>query len=246
MIASKRRLKSANSQAEIAHGRIRLDIIACVLEPGRHLTEIQLAERYGVGRAAVRAALSRLCQERLVQVVPRQGYVVAPITLKLIRDLFDVRRQLEPAVSRLAAERADDAQLEHLARLSEASTRDGQEAPTEHFIRTNTEFHVAVARATGNERLAEMMAGLLDEMERLLRLVVTQLQLRDELYPEHHDLVAALLARDAERAEELSAEQVRVAQKRVMEALLSSPSLQSVNLSAIPDPRRGTRVEPWS
>src|SRR6266508_3140323 len=73
--------------AERAYRAIRHDIVRCDLEPGRQVTEAQLVERYGVGRATVRAALSRLSQERLVQAMPREGYLIAPITLKQARDL---------------------------------------------------------------------------------------------------------------------------------------------------------------
>src|SRR5438128_1631929 len=71
-----------DSLAERAYRAIKRDIIRCELEPGGLVTEIQLAKRYRAGRAAVRSALNRLYQERLIQSMPRQGYRIAPVTLR--------------------------------------------------------------------------------------------------------------------------------------------------------------------
>ena len=70
---------------------IKSDIILCKLVPGEEVTEVRLAERYGFGRAPVRAALSKLEQEGLVSVVPRRGYLVSPITIKAVQEIFDLR-----------------------------------------------------------------------------------------------------------------------------------------------------------
>lgn len=216
---------------DTAHCAIRQDIICCVLLPGSLLTEAQLANRYRCGRAAARSALSRLCQERLVSVVPRHGYRVAPITIKSVRDLFGVRMLLEPAAARLAAGNVSPGQLERLDALCRSSYALGDQDSVGRFLRANTEFHVTVARASGNQRLAEIMGGLLDEMERLFRLGLMIRDRNDEMFHEHHDLVEYLVVGDGARAEEVTADQIRAAEKMVMAALLSSPKLETINLS---------------
>src|ERR1700759_5041803 len=76
---------------------IRGDILTCRLAPGEEMREQELAARYKVSRAPVRAALLRRERERLVTVHPRQGYSVNPISLADARDLFQVRLALETA-----------------------------------------------------------------------------------------------------------------------------------------------------
>ena len=224
---------SRHSLAESAYQAIKRDIIRCELAPGAQVSEAQLAERYRCGRAAVRMALNRLCQDRLAQVVPRQGYIIAPVTMKGVRDIFAFRLLLEPAAARLAAGHADTAQLRRLDKLCRASYRLGDKPSAEAFLRANTEFHITVARASGNDRLADAIAATLDEMERLFILGLMLRDRNEEMYHEHHDLVEALLAGDGARAEKVTADQIRAAQRMVTDALLSSPSLDSVNLAVV-------------
>lgn len=216
-----------------AYTAIKRDIIRCELKPGSQVSESGLVERYHVGRAAVRTALNRLFQERLVQPVPRQGYVIAPITFKNVRDLFAVRLLLEPEAARLAAAHASPSEIQELADLCrKARYRLGDAASAEEFLRLNTAFHVGIARVSGNERLAGIIAGLLDEMERLFHFGLMLRDRNDEMYHEHHDLVEALTAGDADDAALVVTEQINAAQKMVADALLSSESVLAINLAA--------------
>ena len=216
-----------------AYVAIKRDIIRCELRPGSQVSETALAERYRVGRAAVRTALNRLFQERLVQPVPRQGYLIAPITFKHVRDLFAVRQLLEPEAARLAAEHSTRQQIDELADLARSARyRLGDAASAEEFLRRNTAFHVGIARASGNERLAEIIAGLLDEMERLFHFGLMLRDRNDEMYHEHSDLIEALIDGDADRAARVVTEQIDAAQKMVTDALLSSGRVLGINLVA--------------
>src|SRR4030081_2119071 len=72
--------EEGRSLADQAYAAIKLAVIRCELEPGEGVTEEHLAAHYRVGRAAVRAALKRLCQEELVEVALRPCYSIAPVT----------------------------------------------------------------------------------------------------------------------------------------------------------------------
>jgi DNA-binding GntR family transcriptional regulator len=222
------------SLAETAYALIKRAIIRCDLEPGQQVTEEQLAERFGLGRAAVRPALKRLYQEQLVQTISRQRYVIPPITLKDAHDLFELRLLLEPAAARRAAGRVDPNRLERLDELCRAQYQIGDQESAEAFLRANTEFHVTVARASGNDILAEVIAGLLDREERLNHLAHMLHDRNDDAFHEHHELVEALVSGDGDRAEQVMAEQIRAARIFVMEALTSSPSIQTVNVARPP------------
>jgi DNA-binding GntR family transcriptional regulator len=224
---------TAQTLAEQAYQAIRRDIVRCDLEPGRQVTEAQMVERYGVGRATVRAALNRLCQERLVQALPREGYRVAPITLKQARDLLDARLLVEPPVARLAAGKIGGALLTHLTALCDARYAPGDRGSVEEFLRANTEFHVAIARATGNDRLVELVASLLGEMERLEHFGHLVADRNSEARHEHHEVVEALAAGDGPLAEQIMKDQILGVRAFLLDALLASPSLQTVNLAAV-------------
>lgn len=226
----------SKSLSESAYEVIKRAIISCEIPPGGQVTEGQLNDRFKVGRAAVRTALSRLCQEGFMQAVARQGYIVAPTTIKGVRDLFAVRVILEPAAAELAAQHpANLADLPRLDRLCQTATYDPSDrGSVEAFLQANTQLHLTIVSATGNERLTEMIAGLLEEMERLFHLGLLLHDRNDEMYHEHHDLCEALLAGDGQRAKQLSIDQIRSSERMVVNALLASPNLQSVNLGGTP------------
>lgn len=216
---------------QTAYDLIKRAIIRCDLEPGQQVTEEQLAERFGLSRAVVRPALKRLYQEQLVQTITRQRYVIPPITLKDACDLFELRLLLEPAAAHRAAGKVDPVLLTRLDELCRAQYRPGDRESAEAFLRANTEFHVTIARASGNDLMAEVIAGLLDREERLNHLSHMLHDRNEEAYHEHHELVEALVAGNGERAEQVMADQIRSARAFVVEALMSSPSIQSVNVT---------------
>jgi DNA-binding GntR family transcriptional regulator len=88
---------------ERAYERLRRDIISCAIAPGSEISESQLSTLYKLGKAAIRVALTKLSHDGLVRAIPRRGYMVVPITLKDIHDVFELRVMLEPTAARMAA-----------------------------------------------------------------------------------------------------------------------------------------------
>src|SRR5215475_2658555 len=95
-----------------AYERIRHDVISCTIAPGTEISEMQLCAQYKLGKAPVRMALNRLAHDGLVRAIPRRGYMVSPVTVRDINDVFELRLMLEPAAARMAAGRVDAARLQ--------------------------------------------------------------------------------------------------------------------------------------
>jgi DNA-binding GntR family transcriptional regulator len=197
---------------------LRQDILACRLPPGAELREAELAERFGVSKSPVRDALSRLVQEGLVDVMPRQGYRVAPISLRDVRDMFQYRAVLECACVRVAAESASEADLRALDPFREFVAS----AHADGFIGYNRAFHQALGRLSGNARLLDAVGGQIDQMDRVVAMSVGAMRRREpaRLVAQHAAIIDALQAREARRAQGLVARHVEEAQRRVCDALL--------------------------
>ena len=101
------------------------------------------------------------------------------------------------------------------------------------FLRLNTEFHTTIARACGNEVLADTLAALLEKIERVHHLGHLLRDRNEQAFHEHHDLVEALVADDGQRAYEITAEQIEAARGFAIASLLASPTLQTVNAAPI-------------
>src|SRR5258708_3120022 len=97
--------KSLNEQAYLDIKRL---ILRLKLKPGDYINEAQLCETLSIGRTPVNRAMHRLSFEGLVQIIPRKGIVVQPLSLDEVADLIDVRRLNEPYCARCAAEHIDE------------------------------------------------------------------------------------------------------------------------------------------
>jgi DNA-binding FadR family transcriptional regulator len=154
-----------------------------------------------------------------------------PITLKHVGELFDVRLLLEPPAARRAAGRVDAERLRTLDELCQAQYRVGDRESAATFLSVNTEFHVAVAEASGNSLQASMIRGLLDKVERVHHLGHLLHDRNQDAYHEHHDLLEALLAGDGDRAEQIMVDQIVAAKRFAIDAMVNSASLSTVNVS---------------
>lgn len=219
------------SLADQAYAAIKNDILCCRLAPGSRVSEGGLCADYPYGKAGVRAAMQRLAQEGLVIAYPRQGYLVAPVTAQDVMDLFAVRLLLEPAAARLAAGRVDPARLRELDRMCRVGYDPNDPASVEEFQSVNRQFHMLVAEAGGNLKLARYLGNVIDEMHRFYYLGLT-LPHRDHPQHEsgHRRLVEALEAGDPDLAERVSREGLEEAQRNCLDALLTLPDLQAARL----------------
>ena len=205
-----------------AYEAIKADIITCALQPGRQIAQRQLAEQYGAGLTPVREALQRLAQEGFVQAIPRSGYVVAPISLSDVREIFELRAIIEGAAARLAAERGSPEQIQRIAQAASFTYVYRDRQSYSRFLAFNASFHRSVAVAAGNQRLADQVARLLDELSRVFHLGLDVKDSAEEMQREHLALAQALCNRDAARAEEIVRSQIARSQQRVLEAIVGS------------------------
>jgi DNA-binding GntR family transcriptional regulator len=214
----------APSLTEQATALLRRDILTTVLAPGETLSEAQAAERLGLGKAPVRAALARLAEEGLIQAMPRRGWVVALVTIRDIHEVFDLRLLLEPEAARRAAGRVDAEALRRLDAVCAAGYRPHDPDSALGFLDANRAFHVAVADLSGNGRLARQIGRLLDESTRMLVLGLKRRDRTGEMAHEHAALIEALALGRADAAAALMHEQVAASRAMVLDALTSAPS----------------------
>ena len=177
-------------------------IIAGDLPTGARLHERNLSQELGVSRVPLREAILTLAAQGLVEMRPRIGAFVRPMTKSYIEDLFAVRLALEPLAASLAARNRDAHQLAELTRLL-AEERDALAAGDDkRGSLVNADFHLEVLRASGNEVLFALMAPLQSQIQRLFRRTITTIS--RELTEDHTTLLEAVRDQDAVRAAEIA------------------------------------------
>jgi len=217
--------------SEIAYEKIKEVIIINELAPGQEVSESQLAERFAMGKAPVRRALARLTQEGLVQPQSRRGYVITPLTIKDIHDIWDIRLLLETEAARQAAGHVDEKYLKSLDRVCKKGYKHGDRVSQQAYLSANREFHLAICMYSGNKRLPKIVEQLIDHMSRMLFLGIVVAQSADKWEHGHTELVAALVNGDGKRAAATMKEHLESSRESVLNAVMQSPALMQVNLA---------------
>jgi len=207
------------SLSDVAYEAIKKEIITCVLEPGQQIVQHQLAARHQIGLTPIREALQRLALEGFVQPIPRFGYIVSPITFSDVHEIFELRSILESAAARLAALRATDQQLNEFLAAAGFTYVFKDPDSYSHFLSLNADFHCSLGLLAGNQRLADQISKVLDELTRVFHLGLDLRDSTDEMRDEHMMLAQALCDRDPDRAEKIVQAQIARSQQRVLEAL---------------------------
>ena len=189
------RAEAVDTSKSRVYRELRRSIIMGHRKPGERLNLDELVASYGTGVTPLRDALQMLGQEGLVTIKPRSGYFVEHITLKELRELFDVREILETAAIERAVMHITEDLLHQLEHVHAGYTGDDDES-YDRYTDENRRFHYLIAEASGNHELAVMLGHLHD---RLARFMVLRGAGLTQQYT-HEDIVAALRARDGAAA----------------------------------------------
>lgn len=213
-----------------AYKKLRNDIISCELPPGASVSESQLSVRYGIGKAPIRNALARTIQEGLIINNGRQGHAVSSITLRDVREVYQIRKLLEPAAAGRAAGRVDCELLQRIDANCQVNYEPGDRAGQLAYVRTNRDFHICIAKAAGNSRLVAYISQLQDTV---MRFCYLSIRLSAEPPPwqhDHREILAALSGNDSAGAEALMLEHLQAGERKAMATMLELPDLWDVNL----------------
>ncbi|MGY1806947.1 GntR family transcriptional regulator [Blastococcus sp. SYSU D00669] len=200
---------AATSLADRAYVAVRDRLIMLDIRPGDPIDDDVLAKDLGVGRTPVREALKRLEGDRLVVSYPRRGTFATGMDISDLAHISEIRAQLEPLAARRAAERSarnPQAELEELAERIEQLDVTRVDAP--ELMRWDLAVHRAIYRAAGNPHLEDVLIRYDNLATRIFCLFLDRLPTVDEHVREHVELLRAIAAGDADRADALAREHV--------------------------------------
>jgi DNA-binding GntR family transcriptional regulator len=217
---------------ERAYELMRLDILTFRLKPGEKTSERLLAERYGLGMAPIRAALPRLVQEGFVEKTAERGTFIAPLTLRSVRETYQMRYLLEPAAAELAAVRGmDPARLDQLRKVCESEWTPDDDDAVIHILLANRDFNLAIAEASGNTLIAGTIRHLQNLSLRILFLGITQREAANFWGTGPGHIRDAIVARNGPLARELYTADLADGERWAMRVIMALPELESINLA---------------
>lgn len=190
---------SLKDQAYLA---IKAAILSLTLKPGQALVESELAEQLGISKTPVRTALHELEREGLVTKILYKGTYVSEITLRDIKEIFQLRAVLEGLGARLATPNFDEpelAQARQLLRSMEQALKAGdKELASQH----GAQFHELILQKADNQRLHLIVHNLDDQVQRF-RLLSDRISGRlEKSVKEHNRILDAIEEGDPDLAEQ--------------------------------------------
>lgn len=186
--------------------------------PGAPLSEVTLADTFGVSRTPVREALKQLQTEGLVEIRSRVGTFVAKPTRRDITELFEMKKLLEGAAARLLAARGDVPELRAMQANLAASERAIADGDVERYVPLVHEFHDLLILGADNRKLAAHYRILMNQLayNRLVRTSLSQPGRACESETEHQRVVDLILAKDGDGAERFMRDHVRASHRAVL------------------------------
>ena len=188
-------------------------IVSGDIPPGAKVTEEEIASDFGVSRTPVREAVKRLAELGLIVVRPRRGLEVVAVDERDVREITQLRAELETFALRLAMPRmtlADISELEAVSGACEALLAGGNRP---RIFRADSRWHLAIAACSGNRHLEEALKRL-DVKVQLCRmfLCLSDSKVRSSVRF-HRKILAAIRKGDAAAAEGLLREHIAVASR---------------------------------
>jgi len=189
--------------------QIQNDILNGVYQPGDSLTEKKLCDELGVSRTPVREAIRQLELVELVRSIPNKGVIVTGISEKDIEEIYVIRMMIEGLASRWAAENITQEELEELKEALDLQEFYTLKNDIEHLLKLDSRFHDILFRASKSKPLIHILTTFHHHIQRARNASFESPGRAKKVLEEHKAIYEAVVARDADRAEQMTKEHVK-------------------------------------
>lgn len=190
----------ASTAAQNICEKLAEEIINGKLAPGQKIDEQALAARFKVSRTPIREVLRELAARGLIDLRPRRGGMVTEIGADKLSDMLEAMCELEALCAKISAHRMSAMQKKQLEQLHLRTAEPVARGDTRAYLKLNNDFHDLICEGTQNKSLTDMVENF---RNRLAPFRSAQGGVKGRLgvsHEEHAQIVAAILAADAEAA----------------------------------------------
>ncbi|WP_448206977.1 GntR family transcriptional regulator [Azospirillum sp. sgz302134] len=175
---------------------LRNEIVSLRRKPGEAIAEKLIAQDYGVSRTPVREAVLRLADEGLIEIFPQSGTFVSRIPLGALPEAIAIRRALEEATVRYAAERAGRSQIAKLRANLELQKEMEAAGDFDGFHQADEAFHALLAETAGFPGFWTVTQQVKVQVDRFRRLTLPVAGRMSVVIKEHTAIVEAVANHD--------------------------------------------------
>ena len=206
----------STSLADQVFDKLENDIIQGIYKRGELLPELKLVEQLGVSRTAIREALRRLEQERLIEDTGK-GSRVLGITEEDLQDIMDIRERIEGLAAYYAAKNINPEGLKELTHIVDLQEFYFSKRDKEHLRQVDDEFHDLICALSGRSVIADTLIPLMRKTRRYRRISIDDWERTTNTMHEHRQMFEAIASGNAELAEELATAHIVKARRHMIE-----------------------------
>lgn len=210
---------TSKSLEERVYYELEEEILNGTLKRGEALTELSISERLGVSRTPVRGAIHKLVDAGLVELTPNRGTVVIGVTEGDLVDIYNIRMRLEGLASATAAKTMSKDEIKALSDSLDLAEFYISKNDTEHLKELDSEFHMAIYKATGNRMLCKILANLHKTIKLYRKLSLKSNGRLETSVKEHREILEAIAKGDSELADRLTSQHIEHALDNIILAL---------------------------
>lgn len=220
---------------QAVYSALRGEILTLTLKPGQYLEELVLEKRFGVSRTPIREALIRLQTDRLVKFSPNRGHYVETVSFEDVPRIFEALDLQQAAVLQLAAQRRSPWHIRDLRKTNDEYRRAGERNDHKAMAEFNHDFHLLIAKASGNSFLSEFYETMLNFSIRLSYLMFQTASRNQEdfeayymrVFSEHSEMIDLIENGEGHRLQELSRRHIRLFSDRIVRFLTERADLDA-------------------
>lgn len=189
-------MKEYKNLKEKAYFLIKDMIVKGDFKPNEHIEEKVLADLINMSKTPIREAINTLEQEGWVQIVPRKGIFVSEITLKDIKDIFQVRENIEPTVLEMAFSNLNRKKLKKMFEMFSKK----EESSQKELDKLDHELHQYILDSCNNKHIIKMMENVYEHNQRLRFLLKKTNKRKEDTIEEHLKILEAIIEDDLPKA----------------------------------------------
>jgi DNA-binding GntR family transcriptional regulator len=198
-----------STAADKVFARIVSDINSGAIRPRDTISERDLVKRFGVSRTPVREAVKRLFERGFLEVGPKRVAVVREIDRKAIKDLYELRLQLEHMAAPLTVKHITTGELAKLREINREFSRAYRARELGWMLEVRAQFHAVLVQATRNRWLAKILITLRDDAYIVRHAHWQEPERARQAIEMHLEMIDALAAGQGARYRKLVLQQIR-------------------------------------
>ena len=198
-------------------------ILTRQVAPGEKISVEEVAHGLGVSRTPVTDALKRLASDGLVEIMPRRGTFVSEVTARDVAEMFEVRLIIETYAAELITRNGQIdgflQSIEEPIRVMSQATVDDDYGDYEAFIEGDRQMHLALVKATENQKLIDMYSDLNVHMHVARAHYLNSVENARQAHQEHEAILAAFKGGDPEQVKQQLSLHITNVKTRILELI---------------------------